>query len=65
VQGGLTIIGLVALLLTGGSALAERRRKQRHNLDAVGWVPWPLVSILGTIGALFAFALAIKSGAGQ
>lgn len=61
-QGGLAIIGSVALALTAVSGLAERRRLRRNNLDAVGFMPWPLLSILGTITALFAFALAIKFG---
>lgn len=59
------MLGVAALALTAVSALAERRRIRRRNLDSVGWVPWPLLSILGTIGALFAFAFAIKAGAGS
>jgi hypothetical protein len=59
------MLGVAALLLTAVSALAERRRTRRRNLDSVGWVPWPLLSILGTIGALFAFAFALKAGSGS
>lgn len=49
-----------AAAMTAVSILAERRRMQRRNIEAVGWVPWPLLTILGTIGTLFATALAIK-----
>ena len=42
------------------SVLAERRRSHRQDLEAVGWVPWPALTILGTIATLFATALAIK-----
>ncbi len=48
-----------AAALTAVSVLAERRRMQRRDIEAVGWVPWPLVTILGSIATLFAAALAI------
>ena len=32
---------------------------RRNDIEAVGWVPWPLVTILGSIATLFAAALAI------
>ncbi len=61
-QGAMIIAGTGALTVTAVSVLAERRRSRRHDIDAVGWVPWPLVTILGSIAALFAFALAIRFG---
>lgn len=48
-----------AAALTAVSVLAERRRMRRNDIEAVGWVPWPLVTILGSIATLFAAALAI------
>lgn len=57
------MVGAGALALTAVSILAERRRNRRSDIEAVGWVPWPMVTILGTIAALFAFALALKLGA--
>lgn len=48
-----------AAALTAVSVLAERRRMRRRDIEAVGWVPWPLVTILGSIATLFAAALAI------
>ena len=48
-----------AAALTAVSVLAERRRLRRSDIEAVGWVPWPLVTILGSIATLFAAALAI------
>jgi hypothetical protein len=45
----------VAFGLAGLSAWAERRRARRVNLDAVGFMPWPLIMILSIlIGAVFA-----------
>lgn len=60
--GPFTIAGAGALALTAVSVLAERRRNRRSDIEAVGWVPWPMMTILGTIGAVFAFALAIRFG---
>ena len=53
------IVAAGAAALTAVSVLAERRRMQRRDIEAVGWVPWPLVTILGSIATLFAAALAI------
>lgn len=59
-QGGLVIIGVASLALTAFASFADRRRMNRSNPEAVGFMPWPLISILGVTAALFAFALAIK-----
>ncbi len=55
----MSIVAAGAAALTAISVLAERRRMRRSNIEAVGWVPWPLVTILGSIATLFAAALAI------
>lgn len=59
-QAGLAIAGCAALVMTVTSALADRRRMRRNDLDDVGFMPWPLITVLGTIMTLFAFALAVK-----
>lgn len=59
-QGGLAIVGCVALVVTATSAVADRRRLRRRNLDDVGFMPWPLITVMGTLTSLFAFALAVK-----
>ena len=61
-QGGLAIVAVSALAITLVSSVAERRRSNRIDLESVGFVPWQLISVLGTIVALFALALAIKFG---
>ena len=60
--GPFTVAGASACALTAVSILAERRRNNRRDIESVGWVPWPMLTLLGTIAALFAFALAIKFG---
>lgn len=59
-QGGLTVIGVASLVVTLLASWADRRRRRRANLDAVGFMPWPLITIMGTLLTLLSFALAIK-----
>ena len=58
-QGGFTFVGAAALLITVYAIWADRRRGQRRDIEAVGIVPWGLVTVLGTLVALFGFAFAI------
>jgi hypothetical protein len=57
----LAYLGCGALALTVTSAVADRRRMRRRDIEAVGFMPWPLITVCGTIATLFAFALSIKS----
>lgn len=50
-----------AVALAGLSGWAERRRARRHNLDDVGFMPWPLVMILSVIAGAVAAALALHT----
>jgi hypothetical protein len=61
-QGSMLTIGCVATLVTAVSAIADYRRRNRADLDRVGFMPWPLISIMAVMTALFAFAFAIKAG---
>lgn len=61
-QGGLAVIGMVTLVLTMLASWADRRRLRRTNLDSVGFMPWALITIVGTLATLLLFALAIKDG---
>ncbi|MBX9727388.1 MAG: hypothetical protein K2X31_00630 [Sphingopyxis sp.] len=54
------LIASASVALVAIASLAERQRNRRNDLDAVGFVPWPMVSIIGMITALFATALALK-----
>lgn len=58
-QGHYASIGLGAVLVAGMAAFADRRRQRRRNLDAVGFMPWPVISLFAVIIALFSFAFAI------
>jgi hypothetical protein len=56
----MTWIGAGATLTVLVAAFADRRRQQRRNLDKVGFMPWPLIAVMGTLVALFAFAIALR-----
>lgn len=58
-QAGLAMVGVGALATVVVASVAERRRLRRDNLDKVGFMPWPLLTILATLVMLFAFALAL------
>jgi hypothetical protein len=57
----MTMIGIGAAVMIAIAALADRRRQRRADLDRVGFMPWPLISLLATMVALFAFAIALRS----
>jgi hypothetical protein len=61
VQAAMTMIGIGAAVMIAIAALADRRRQRRADLDRVGFMPWPLISLLATMVALFAFAIALRS----
>lgn len=54
-------MGAVSLLLTLLASWAERRRIRRRNIEDVGFMPWPLITVLGTLCSLFFFAFALKA----
>jgi hypothetical protein len=49
-------LGLAAL-----SAWADRRRSQRKNLDAVGFMPWPLIMIMAMLASAVFAAVALHA----
>lgn len=59
-QAALAMFGCGALALTLTSVVADRRRLRRRNLDDVGFMPWPVITVCGTLATLVAFALAVK-----
>ena len=61
-QGSMLTLGIAATALTALAAFADHRRRHRADLDRVGFMPWPLISVAGVMTALFAFALALKPG---
>ena len=56
-------MGGASLLFTLYAGWADRRRARRADLEDVGFMPWPLLTIIGTLLTLLSFALALKLGA--
>ena len=56
---GVSLMGILAVLASG---LADRKRQRRSRIDDVGFMPWPAITVLSTLIAVVAAALAIKSG---
>lgn len=52
----------IALFVLVIAALGERRRMRRKNLERVGFMPWPLITVLASLlFAVFA-GLAVRGG---
>jgi hypothetical protein len=50
-----------AIGIAGLSAWAERRRARRIDLDAVGFMPWPLIMIMSILLGAVCAAIALHS----
>ena len=58
-----TLVGMAAgalLLLAALSLLAEYRRNRRHNIDAVGWMPWTMIFLVSAICGAGLLIFAVK-----
>ncbi|PXA91968.1 hypothetical protein DMC47_24550 [Nostoc sp. 3335mG] len=51
-------VGTATMVLVSG--LADRRRNRRRNLDAAGFMPWPLIQVLAMLATVILLALAAK-----
>jgi hypothetical protein len=55
-------VSLIAALAVVGSSIADRRRQKRTRIEKVGFMPWTGITVLATLLAVVAAALAIKLG---
>jgi len=55
-------VSLLAVLAALGSSLADLRRQKRSRIEDVGFMPWTGITVLSTLLAVVAAALAIKLG---
>lgn len=53
-------ISLLAATTVLVSSVADRRRQKRNRFDDVGFMPWTAITVLATLAAVIAAALAIK-----
>lgn len=61
-QTAMLAVGAGAVAVAVVANIAERRRHNRKDVENVGFMPWPLITLLAVVVALFATALGIKSG---
>jgi len=55
-------LAAAAIVMAVVSAIRDKKRSSRANLDQVGWVPWDLLQIFFGIVAVVAIVLAFKFG---
>jgi hypothetical protein len=57
-------VGLTALstAIVFFSSIADRRRNRRTDINAVGFMPWTLITVMSLLAAVVSAALAIKAG---
>lgn len=51
---------IIALLVAGASGIADWRERKRHDLDAVGFVPWTTIQMLALLAAVVMGSLALN-----
>jgi hypothetical protein len=54
------VVAAVSATLIVISSLADRRRNRRANIEAVGFMPWTMITVLSVLATVIAAALAIK-----
>ena len=52
---------MLSVMVVGLSSVVDRRRGKRRNIEAVGFMPWTMITLLATLAAVVAAALAIKA----
>lgn len=55
-----TALSIACALLVVISSYADRRRQRRKNIEDVGFVPWPTITVFSVLGTVLSAALAIK-----
>lgn len=63
-QVSMASVGLGAALIFGFSEVADWRRRNRKDVDQVGFMPWRGLSLASAAIAIFSTALWLHSGSG-
>jgi|GEM_PF-1318027 len=59
-QGSMLTVSAVGAAVAVIAELADYRRRHRHDVDAVGFMPWRGIALTAVTVALFAAAFALK-----
>jgi hypothetical protein len=62
VQSDYAVPTLIFVALTLLSILGDWLRHRRMGRGRPGWIPWPLLTIVGLIGAIFLAAFWLRDG---
>jgi uncharacterized membrane protein len=54
------LVGIGAAMLFGVAELADWRRRNRRDVDKVGFMPWRGIALASVAVAIFATAFALK-----
>jgi hypothetical protein len=53
---------VAAIILAVASGFGEHRRRERRDLDRVGFVPWTFVQVLAMLAAVICASVALNLG---
>ena len=59
-QGSMLTVSAVSAVLAVVAEVADHRRRHRRDVDAVGFMPWRGIALVGVAVAILAAALALK-----
>lgn len=54
------IAGFVAVLIAIFATISERRRNNRLDIERVGFMPWPFITMMALLMAAIFIGLALK-----
>lgn len=57
-----TATAVLSAFVVAVSALADRRRTNRKDIEAVGFMPWTAITVLFVLATVLSAALALKGG---
>ena len=57
-----TAMSVLSAFVVAASALADRRRTRRNNIEAVGFMPWTVITTMAVLATVLSVALALKGG---
>ena len=59
-QGSMLTLSAVSAVIAAAAEYADYRRRHRRDVDAVGFMPWRGIALVGVAVAILAAALALK-----
>ncbi len=60
-QGSMLTVSAVSAAVAVAAEVADHRRRNRRDVDAVGFMPWRGIALTAVTIALFAAAFAVKA----